>query len=193
MSAPAQKPRPAPVSTMMPTLSSRSASSRLARTSFSMVAVQALSLSGRFNVMVADSIRDFVDGFLRWHAFRSQAHAQLDLAFGKGRSESQRRAGRSRSVHPDNGSARSNPMHVKCGLTLPRATNGCGKRKQRAHLVVYAGKICPVRDVKSFRREQQVSLLAQFDAARSNARRSRSNWGPDPCRAGLRSGRSLVV
>ena len=53
MSAPAQNPRPAPVSTITRTPSSRSASSMASRTSRSIVAVHAFSLSGRFNVMVA--------------------------------------------------------------------------------------------------------------------------------------------
>jgi hypothetical protein len=53
MSAPAQKPRPAPVSTMTRTVSSRVASSIARRTSRPITPVQALSLSGRFRVTVA--------------------------------------------------------------------------------------------------------------------------------------------
>ena len=53
MSAPAQKPRPAPVSTITRTASSRVASSIACRTSRPMTEVQALSLSGRFRVTVA--------------------------------------------------------------------------------------------------------------------------------------------
>src|SRR5216684_1805346 len=53
ISAPAQNPRPAPVRMMTRTLASFSASCIEARTSCSIVPVQALSLSGRFRVMVA--------------------------------------------------------------------------------------------------------------------------------------------
>src|SRR5260370_39932032 len=53
ISAPAQNPRPAPVRIMARTLASLSASCIEARTSCSIVPVQALSLSGRFRVMVA--------------------------------------------------------------------------------------------------------------------------------------------
>src|SRR5260370_21236033 len=53
ISAPAQNPRPAPVRIMTLTLASFSASCIEARTSCSIVPVQALSLSGRFRVMVA--------------------------------------------------------------------------------------------------------------------------------------------
>src|SRR5437879_11652320 len=53
ISAPAQNPRPAPVRMMTRTLASFSASRIEARTSCSIVPVQALSLSGRLRVMVA--------------------------------------------------------------------------------------------------------------------------------------------
>lgn len=53
MSAPAQKPRPAPVSTMTRTLSSLAAASIAWRTSRSMIAVHAFMRSGRLSVMVA--------------------------------------------------------------------------------------------------------------------------------------------
>ena len=53
MSAPAQKPRPAPVSTITRTASSRSASSMAWRTSLPIVRVHALSFSGRLRVTVA--------------------------------------------------------------------------------------------------------------------------------------------
>src|SRR6266851_1121953 len=53
ISAPAQNPRPAPVRMMTRTLASFSASCIEARISCSIVPVQALSLSGRFRVMVA--------------------------------------------------------------------------------------------------------------------------------------------
>jgi hypothetical protein len=53
MSAPAQKPRPAPVRTMTRTASSAAASVMAARTSRSITAVHALSLSGRLRVTVA--------------------------------------------------------------------------------------------------------------------------------------------
>ena len=53
MSAPAQKPRPAPVSTITRTASSRAASVMAARTSRPICAVHALSLSGRCSVTVA--------------------------------------------------------------------------------------------------------------------------------------------
>jgi len=53
MSAPAQKPRPAPVSTITRTASSRAASSMAWRTSRPITAVHAFSFSGRFRVTVA--------------------------------------------------------------------------------------------------------------------------------------------
>ncbi len=53
MSAPAQKPRPAPVMTITRTSSSAAASLMAPRTLFSIVAVQAFNLSGRLSVMVA--------------------------------------------------------------------------------------------------------------------------------------------
>ena len=53
ISAPAQKARPAPVSTMTRTLSSPAAASIAWRTSRSMVAVHAFMRSGRLSVMVA--------------------------------------------------------------------------------------------------------------------------------------------
>ena len=58
MSAPAQKPRPAPVSTITRTDSSRAASSIACRTSRPITPVHALSFSGRFSVTVA--MRSFV-------------------------------------------------------------------------------------------------------------------------------------
>jgi hypothetical protein len=51
-SAPAQNPRPAPVTMMALTLSSLSAASKASINSFCMAALKALSLSGRFSVMV---------------------------------------------------------------------------------------------------------------------------------------------
>ncbi len=57
MSAPAQNPRPAPVSTITRTPSSALASCMAARTSRPITAVHALSLSGRLRVTVA--IRSF--------------------------------------------------------------------------------------------------------------------------------------
>jgi hypothetical protein len=53
MSAPAQKPRPAPVSTMARTFVSALAFSNASRSSFDITAVQALSRSGRLSVTVA--------------------------------------------------------------------------------------------------------------------------------------------
>jgi hypothetical protein len=53
MSAPAQKPRPAPVMTMARTQASAAALSTARRTSASISLVRALSLSGRLSVMVA--------------------------------------------------------------------------------------------------------------------------------------------
>lgn len=53
MSAPAQKARPAPVSTMTRTLSSALDASIAWRTSRSMTGVQAFMRSGRLSVMVA--------------------------------------------------------------------------------------------------------------------------------------------
>ncbi len=53
MSAPEQKPRPAPVRMITRTSSSASAARMAASTSFSMIIVQALSFSGRLSVMVA--------------------------------------------------------------------------------------------------------------------------------------------
>jgi hypothetical protein len=53
MSAPAQKARPAPVSTITRTLSSAAAVSIAWRTSRSMIGVHAFMRSGRFSVMVA--------------------------------------------------------------------------------------------------------------------------------------------
>ena len=53
MSAPAQKPLPAPVSTMTRTASSAEATRMAARTSRSISPRQALSLSGRLSVTVA--------------------------------------------------------------------------------------------------------------------------------------------
>ncbi len=53
MSAPAQKARPEPVSTMTRTLSSAAAVSMAWRTSRSMIGVQAFMRSGRCSVMVA--------------------------------------------------------------------------------------------------------------------------------------------
>jgi len=52
-SAPAQKPRPAPVTITTRTSSSASAASNAAIMSTIIWVVKALSLSGRFNVMVA--------------------------------------------------------------------------------------------------------------------------------------------
>ena len=53
MSAPAQKPLPAPVSTMPTTCGSASARAMASRSSLAMVWVQALSCSGRLSVMMA--------------------------------------------------------------------------------------------------------------------------------------------
>jgi hypothetical protein len=53
MSAPAQKPRPAPVSTMTRTPLSAAAACMASRTSRSMVGVHAFMRSGRLSVMVA--------------------------------------------------------------------------------------------------------------------------------------------
>ena len=53
MSAPAQNPLPAPVSTMPTTSGSRSARPTASRTSLAIVWVQAFSASGRFSVMIA--------------------------------------------------------------------------------------------------------------------------------------------
>ena len=53
MSAPEQKPRPAPVITIALTASSASAFVRASRNSPAITTVQALSLSGRLSVMVA--------------------------------------------------------------------------------------------------------------------------------------------
>ena len=53
MSAPAQNPRPAPVSTMPTTAGSASAVATAWRTSLPMRLVHALSWSGRLRVMVA--------------------------------------------------------------------------------------------------------------------------------------------
>ena len=53
MSAPAQKPLPAPVRTMPTTCGSASALPMASRTSLAIVWVQALSCSGRFSVMMA--------------------------------------------------------------------------------------------------------------------------------------------
>ena len=53
MSAPAQKPRPAPVTTTARTDGSVAAPSIACRNSVSMRCVQALSLSGRFSVTVS--------------------------------------------------------------------------------------------------------------------------------------------
>ena len=53
MSAPEQKPRPAPVSTITRTALSSLATRIAAFTSWAMVPVQAFSRSGRFSVMVA--------------------------------------------------------------------------------------------------------------------------------------------
>ena len=57
MSAPAQKPRPAPVTTIAPTRSSASASSMASLSSAPIWGVQALSFSGRFRVSSATSSR----------------------------------------------------------------------------------------------------------------------------------------
>ena len=53
MSAPEQKPRPAPVITIARTPSSASALVRASRSSPAITTVQALSFSGRFSVTVA--------------------------------------------------------------------------------------------------------------------------------------------
>src|ERR1039458_5766750 len=85
-------------------------------------------------------------------ASEHEAHAELDLALGEGGGEGQRGAGCSRSS-THKGRARSNPLHIERRGREP---------EERADLVVYAGIVCPVRDVESFRRKLQVRLLAQF-------------------------------
>src|SRR4029077_11010723 len=83
-----------------------------------------------------------------------QQQAELDLAFRKGGSESQRHARRSRPA-TRKGGARSNSMHVE--RREPR-----DQAKDRAYFVIYAGKICPVCEVESFCGDLQVSPLAYF-------------------------------
>src|SRR5579863_559742 len=111
-----------------------------------------------------------------------QPQAELDLAFRKCGSESQRRAGCDRPASR-RGRARSKPMYVE--RRERRATPD--KTEERAYLIIYAGKICPVGEVKSFRREQKVSLLAQamppaqtsieVDIVRTQARVARGSDG----------------
>src|ERR1700722_776995 len=64
MSAPAQNPRPAPVRMTTRTFPSLSAAAIAARTSCSMIAVQAFNLSGRLGVMVA--IRSVTSYCVSW-------------------------------------------------------------------------------------------------------------------------------
>src|SRR5260370_20571808 len=75
----------------------------------------------------------------------SQAQPKLDLALRECRSKAQGRARRK--------SARS--MHVKRGE--PRS-----QTEERAHLIIYAGKVRMICDVESLGRELQFCLLADF-------------------------------
>src|SRR5579864_2368873 len=83
-----------------------------------------------------------------------QAETELDLALGKGRGEGQRRAWR---IRPSAGQRRTwaHPAHAERREPWREA-------QQRAYLVVHAGVVRPICDVKSLRRKLQVHLFAQF-------------------------------
>src|ERR1700685_3185393 len=83
-----------------------------------------------------------------------QTRAKLEFALGQIRRERQRRAGRGNTTALES-RAGTDAMHVK------RRKPGL-KTKQGTDFVVDAGKVRPVCNVESFRRDDQIYLLAQL-------------------------------